>query len=111
VKLTSISVEVCVGVPFLDVIETIKTGRSVRKFKPDPVGDKKLKEVLRLSDEPLHGLTANAGSFIIVKDKETKRSWLKLWRRETPDTPPRKELKEFVHYAKCGQKPQTSPET
>jgi nitroreductase len=37
------------------VIETIKTGRSVRKFKPDPVEDKKLKEVLKLPDEPFTG--------------------------------------------------------
>jgi nitroreductase len=61
----------------MNVLDAIRTRRSVRKYKPDPIPDKDLKVILEAAQ-----LSPSAGNkqpwkFIIVKDSETKKNWQK----------------------------------
>jgi nitroreductase len=69
----------------LDFIEVIKTRRSIRRYKPDPVPDNVLNQVLETAR-----LAPSAGHhqpwhFIVVKDSETKsKLGLASWASEAP---------------------------
>jgi nitroreductase len=67
----------------MNVLEAIKTRRSVRKYKPQeiPVGD--LKEILKAAQ-----LAPSAGNrqpwrFVVVRDSETKRRLAEIARNQT----------------------------
>ncbi|MCS7113856.1 MAG: nitroreductase family protein [Nitrososphaerota archaeon] len=57
----------------MDVIEAIKSRRSIRKFKPDPVEKEKLEAVLEAARWAPSWANTQCWEFIIVKDSETKR--------------------------------------
>ena len=67
----------------MDVLEAIRSRRSIRKFRPEPIPDEKLKTILEA------GLLApSAGNrqpwlFIVVKDPERKRSLAKAADNQT----------------------------
>ncbi len=56
----------------MDVMEAIKTRRSVRRFKPDPIPDDIMAEVLEAARWAPSWANTQCWEFIVVKDKETK---------------------------------------
>ncbi|MFQ5836590.1 MAG: nitroreductase family protein [Candidatus Bathyarchaeia archaeon] len=61
----------------MDVLEAIRTRRSIRKFRPKPIPDEKLKMILEAGR-----LAPSAGNrqpwfFVVVKDLERKRTLAK----------------------------------
>lgn len=57
----------------MDVIEAIKTRRSIRKYKPDPVEMEKLQAVLEAARWAPSWANTQCWEFIVVKNSETKR--------------------------------------
>ena len=67
----------------MDVLEAIRTRRSIRKFRPKPIPDEKLKMILEAGR-----LAPSAGNrqpwlFIVVKDPERKRALAKAADNQT----------------------------
>ncbi|MEM2839011.1 MAG: nitroreductase family protein [Thermoplasmata archaeon] len=57
----------------MDVLEVIKNRRSVRKYRPDPIPEEILKEVLSAARMAPSANNAQPWKFIIVRDEELKR--------------------------------------
>jgi nitroreductase len=57
----------------MDVSEAIKKRRSIRKFKPDPVPEEKIKLLLESARLAPSGTNTQPWRFIIVKDNDTKK--------------------------------------
>jgi len=57
----------------MDVIEAIKTRRSIRKYKPDLVEEEKLQAVLEAARWAPSWANTQCWEFIVVKNPETKR--------------------------------------
>ncbi len=53
-------------------LELIRKRRSVRKFKPDPVPDEAIEEMIEAARWAMSGANAQPWEFIVVKDRETK---------------------------------------
>ncbi|MEM1537683.1 MAG: nitroreductase family protein [Candidatus Nezhaarchaeales archaeon] len=68
----------------MDVIEAIKTRRSIRRFKPDPVEEGKLWTVLEAARWAPSWANTQCWEFIIVRNPETKA---KLAETLTPRNP------------------------
>ena len=67
----------------MNVLEAIKTRRSVRKYKPGPIPDEDLKEILTAAQ-----LAPSAGNkqpwrFVVVRDPETKKKLGEITRGQT----------------------------
>lgn len=67
----------------MNVLEAIKTRRSVRKYKPEAIPDEDLKKILTAAR-----LAPSAGNkqpwrFVVVRDSETKRKLGKIARGQT----------------------------
>jgi nitroreductase len=56
----------------MDVSEAIRTRRSIRKFKPDPIPDKKIKLLLESARLAPSGTNTQPWRFIVVRDDDTK---------------------------------------
>ncbi|MQY82519.1 nitroreductase, partial [archaeon] len=66
----------------MNVLETIKTRRSVRKYKPQEISDEDLKEILKAAQ-----LAPSAGNkqpwrFVVVRDSETKKRLAEVARNQ-----------------------------
>ena len=66
----------------MNVIETIKTRRSIRKYKPQEIPEKDLKEILKSAQ-----LAPSAGNkqpwrFVVVRDPETKTKLAEVARNQ-----------------------------
>ncbi|MDH4122577.1 MAG: nitroreductase family protein [Thermoplasmata archaeon] len=57
----------------MDVLEAIKTRRSVRRYKPDPVPEEILKEILSAARMAPSADNAQPWKFVVVTDEEIKR--------------------------------------
>ena len=57
----------------MDVHEAIKTRRSVRSYKPDPVPEESLKRILEAARLAPSGHNAQAWKFVVVKDEERRK--------------------------------------
>ncbi len=57
----------------MDVSEVIKSRRSIRKFKPDPVPDEKIRLLLESARLAPSGTNTQPWRFIVVKDDNTKK--------------------------------------
>ena len=57
----------------MDVLEVIKSRRSVRKYRPDPIPEELLKEVLSAARMAPSANNAQPWKFIVVRDEELKR--------------------------------------
>jgi nitroreductase len=57
----------------MDVLEAIKTRRSIRKYRPDPVEEEKLRIVLEAARWAPSWTNTQCWEFIVVKNPETKR--------------------------------------
>jgi len=67
----------------MDILEVIKTRRSVRKYKPKAISDEDLEKILTAAQ-----LAPSAGNkqpwrFIVVRDKETKEKLGEIARNQT----------------------------
>ncbi len=57
----------------MDVSEAIKKRRSIRKFKPDPIPEEKIRLLLESARLAPSGTNTQPWRFIVVKDDDTKR--------------------------------------
>ncbi len=57
----------------MDVSEVIKRRRSIRRFKPDPIPDEKIKLLLESARLAPSGTNTQPWRFIVVKDDNTKK--------------------------------------
>jgi len=57
----------------MDVLEAIKNRRSVRKYRPDPIPEELLKEVLSAARMAPSADNAQPWKFILIRDEELKR--------------------------------------
>jgi nitroreductase len=62
----------------MEFYEVIRTRRSIREFKPDPVPDNVLKRVLEAARIAPSGSNRQPWKFILIKDKETKEKIVPL---------------------------------
>jgi nitroreductase len=56
----------------MDVSEAIRTRRSIRKFKPDPIPEEKIKLLLESARLAPSGTNTQPWRFIVVRDDDTK---------------------------------------
>ncbi len=56
----------------MDVLEAIKTRRSIRKYKADPVDDKTLETLLEAARQAPSWANTQCWRFIVVRDNDTK---------------------------------------
>lgn len=66
----------------MNVLETIKTRRSVRKYKPEPIPDKDLKKILEAAQLAPSAGNKQPWKFIIVQDKEMKGKLAEVARKQ-----------------------------
>jgi len=57
----------------MDLFEVIEKRRSIRKFKPTPIAEEKLKKILEAGRLAPSGGNRQPWHFIVVKDAETKK--------------------------------------
>ncbi|MGB9135569.1 MAG: nitroreductase family protein [Candidatus Bathyarchaeia archaeon] len=67
----------------MDVLEAIKTRRSIRKYKPSSIPDKKLKEILESARLAPSAANRQPWSFIVVRDAERKKTLSKAANNQT----------------------------
>jgi len=60
-------------VGYMDALECIYTRRSIRRFKPDPIPEWKLEQVLDAARWAPSGENLQTWRFIVIRDKETKK--------------------------------------
>jgi len=58
----------------MDTLEAIRTRRSIRKFKPEPVPEHILEEVLRAGTWAPSGMNNQPWKFVIIQDQSTKNA-------------------------------------
>jgi len=58
----------------LDVFEAIKTRRSIRKYKPIPIPDEKLKKILEAARLAPSAANRQPWGFVVVRDAERKKA-------------------------------------
>lgn len=68
----------------MDVIEVIKTRRSIRSFKPDPIENEKLLAILEAARWAPSWANTQCWEFIVVKDADIKK---RLAETLTPNNP------------------------
>lgn len=68
----------------MDILELIKTRRSIRKYKTDPVSEEDLNKVLQAAQWAPSWANTQCARFIVVKDNEIKK---KLANTLSPNNP------------------------
>ena len=58
-----------------ELLELMKTRRSMRRFKPDPIPDEYIEKMLEAARWSPSGANAQPWEFIIIKEPETNRCW------------------------------------
>lgn len=66
----------------MNVLEAIKTRRSVRKYKPEIIPDTDLKKILKAAQLAPSAGNKQPWKFIVVRDKEMKRKLAEASRRQ-----------------------------
>ncbi len=64
----------------MDVLEAMRTQRSVKRFNPDPVSDDDIRTILTAATWAPNGHNAQPWEFIVVKDPELKKRLADLYR-------------------------------
>ena len=62
-----------------ELLDLMRTRRSVRRFKPDPVPDEYIEKMIEAARWSPSGVNAQPWEFIIVKDPETKNKMAELY--------------------------------
>jgi nitroreductase len=65
----------------ISLFEAINTLRSIRKFKPIPVEDEKIRTILEAAVKAPNASMTEPWHFVVVKDPETKRKFTPLYSR------------------------------
>ena len=60
-------------------LKLVKTRRSVRRFKPDPVPDEAIENMLEAARWAMSGANAQPWEFVVVRDKETRQRVVESW--------------------------------
>jgi nitroreductase len=68
----------------MDTLETIKARRSIRRYKPDPVDDKILTQVLEAARWAPSWSNTQCSRFIVVKDPATKAALAGILASDNP---------------------------
>ena len=64
----------------MDIFEVMRTQRSVKRFKPDPVSDDDIRTILTAATWAPNGHNAQPWEFIVVKDPEVKKRLADIYR-------------------------------
>ena len=75
----------------MDLFEAMRTQRSVKRFKPDPVSDDDIRTILTAATWAPNGANAQPWEFIVIKDPELKRKVSDIYRGRlgfSPGSPP-----------------------
>ena len=67
----------------MEVIEAIKTRRSIRKFKSEPLQEEHLKKILKAAQQAPSAGNKQPWQFIVVRDPDTKARLGKIARNQT----------------------------
>lgn len=62
-----------------DFLELVRKRRSIRKFKPDPVPDEYVENILEAGRWAMSGANGQPWEFVIVKNQDTKREIGKIY--------------------------------
>ncbi len=69
----------------MEVMEAIRARRSIRKFKPEPVPDELITQVIEAARLAPSGSNRQPWHFVVVRDPQTKsRMGLHKWAEEAP---------------------------
>ncbi len=60
-------------------LELVKTRRSVRRFKPDPVPDEAITNMLEAARWAMSGANAQPWEFVVVRDRDTRQKIVDSW--------------------------------
>jgi len=71
----------------MDVLEAIKTRRSIRKYKPDPIDDEKLETVLEAARWAPSWSNTQCWRFVVVKNSDIRNRLADVMIGLTSDTP------------------------
>lgn len=61
-------------------LELVKTRRSIRRFKPDPVSDEDIKKIIEAARWTMSGANGQPWEFVVVKDPETRLAIARIMR-------------------------------
>ena len=67
---------------FDEFVKLVRRRRSVRKFKPDPIPEEYIKEVLEAARWAMSGANGQPWEFIVVKDQATKDKMAEQYEEE-----------------------------
>jgi nitroreductase len=70
----------------MDVIEAIRTRRSIRQYKPDPVSDRDIATVLESAHWAPSWANTQCARFMVVKDNQTKAKLAETLSSSNPST-------------------------
>lgn len=62
-----------------DLLQLVKTRRSIRRFKPDPVPDEDITKILEVARWAMSGANGQPWEFVVVKDAETRKKILDIY--------------------------------
>jgi nitroreductase len=62
-----------VTMEYESLLELVKTRRSIRRFKPDPVPDEYIDKIIEVARWAPSGYNTQPWDFVIIKDKKLKR--------------------------------------
>ncbi|MFC1873133.1 nitroreductase family protein [Chloroflexota bacterium] len=68
-----------------ELLELMKTRRSVRRFKPDPVPDECITKMIEAARWAPSGANGQPWEFIVIKDAETKQKMADAYRQVRPE--------------------------
>jgi nitroreductase len=69
-----------------DVFEIMRTTRSMRRLKPDPVPDELIREILEAGLCAANGGNVQSWRFMVIKDPETKQAVQRYYKQAFDDT-------------------------
>ncbi len=83
-----------------DFLDLVKERRSIRKFKPDPIPDEYIENIIEAGRWAMSGANAQPWEFIVVRDQETKSkiTHAKLEARKEQYVIEMTRLEEFRHH-------------
>ena len=64
----------------MDVLELMRTQRSVKHFKPDPVSDDDIRTILTAATWAPNGTNAQPWEFIVIRDQDLKKKIADIYR-------------------------------
>jgi len=67
----------------MDVLETIRIRRSIRKYRPEPIPDEKLKTILEAARLAPSAANRQPWRFVVVEDRERKKALAKAANDQT----------------------------